>query len=111
MVYCWELQVGLLPPTVCIGCTERLRPNPAPGGNDPLLESLIQQRADSVAGTLLLFVGFLLQWFVSLGMHSDQSGKILFIFLVVMSLIYVSFLRNKLISLQVSRARPFDSNS
>jgi len=59
------------------------------GGNDALLESLIQQRTDGVAGTILLFVGFLLQWSSSLGMHSDQSGKILFIILIVVSLTYV----------------------
>jgi hypothetical protein len=74
-------------------------------GNDALLESLIQQRTDGVAGTLLLMVGFLLQWFASLGAHSDQSGKILFIVLILISLAYVAFLRGKLMSLQVSRGK------
>jgi hypothetical protein len=75
------------------------------GGNDALLESLIQQRTDGVTGTLLLMVGFLLQWFASLGMHSDQSGKILFIVFIVISLAYVAFLRGKLMSLQISRGK------
>ena len=73
------------------------------GGNNALLGSLIQQRTDGVAGTLLLIVGFLLQWFGFLGLRSDLGGGILLIVLVAVSLAYVLFLRKKLMSLQMSR--------
>lgn len=72
-------------------------------GNDALLRSLIQQRTDGVVGTSLLVIGFLLQWFGSLGVRCDLVGKLLLIVLVAASFAYVLFLRKKLISLQVSR--------
>lgn len=72
------------------------------GGNDAVLESFIQSRTDGVAGTLLLIAGFVFQWLSSVGITSDVVGKILFAVLTVILLLYVVFLRTKLISLQVS---------
>ena len=73
------------------------------GGNNALLESLIQQRTDGVVGTSLLVTGFFLQFLGSLGLRCESVGKTLAVALVVVTLGYILFLRKKLIALQVSR--------
>ena len=74
------------------------------GGNNALLESLVQQRTDGVVGTSLLVIGFFLQFLSSLGVRCDNLGIVLVIFLVILTLSYVLFLRRKVIVLQVSRS-------
>ena len=73
------------------------------GGNDALLYSLIQSRTDGVAGTALLIAGFILQWFGFIGIASVVVGQLLLAVLVILLLLYSIFLRNRLISIQVSR--------
>src|SRR3989344_5390839 len=72
------------------------------GGNNALLESLIQQRTDGVVGTSLLVVGFFLQFLGSLGVHCESVGKVLVVALALVAFAYILFLRKKLIALQVS---------
>jgi hypothetical protein len=73
------------------------------GGNNALLESLIQQRTDGVAGTSFLVVGFILQFLGSLGIHCESASKGLVVILVLVGLSYLLFLRERTITLQVSR--------
>ena len=72
------------------------------GGNNALLESLIQQRTDGVVGTSLLVVGFFLQFLGSLGVRCESVGKALVVVLALVTLAYVLFLRKMMIALQVS---------
>jgi len=73
------------------------------GGNNALLESLIQARTDGVTGTSFLVAGFFLQWLGSLGVANKPTGITLLFILVFIILLYVSFLRDKLISMQVAK--------
>lgn len=73
------------------------------GGNNALLQSLIHTRTDGITGTILLLIGFFLQWFGSLGVHYEFLGEILFIVLVAVLFCYVLFIRKALISLQMSK--------
>ncbi len=50
----------------------------------------------------LLMAGFIMQWLGSFGIASDVVGKLLLALLAVFLLLYFVFLRNILISLQVS---------
>lgn len=73
------------------------------GGNNALLESLVHARTDGVTGTTLLVVGFILQWLGSIGVACESAGKVLLIILFVSIILYIIYLRKKLISLQVSK--------
>lgn len=73
------------------------------GGNNVLLKSLIQSKVDGVTGTTLLVVGFILQWFGSINVGSEVVGQYLLGFLIATLLIYIIYLRNKLISSQLKK--------
>jgi len=73
------------------------------GGNNALLESLVHARTDGVTGTALLVIGFILQWLGSLGIVYEFAGKILLGILVFGVLLYIIFLRKKLISFQIAK--------
>ena len=72
--------------------------------NRDLLASLIQARTDGISGTSLLFTGFILQWFGTLGFASDIAGNIFFVGLFMFLSLYFGFLRKRLISIQVAKS-------
>ena len=75
------------------------------GGNNAALESLIQSQTDGVTGTIILFVGFLLQFLGSVGLHCELAGKILAVILVVMCVSYFGFLRKRMVGYRFQKAK------
>lgn len=74
------------------------------GGNNALLESLIQSRTDGISGTFLLVVGFVLQWFGAVGVEQWCIAVMLYTVLTMLLLIYFCGGRRVLIERQSQRA-------
>lgn len=76
------------------------------GGNNALLESLIQSRTDGVTGTVLLVGGFFLQWLGvwSVNVTSEILGKYLLAALAIWVILYFSYLRKTIIAKQLEKA-------
>lgn len=74
------------------------------GGNNALLESLIQSRTDGISGTLLLVVGFVLQWFGAVGAEEWLVAAILYAVLALLLLGYFCGGRKALVERQLQTA-------
>jgi len=74
------------------------------GGNNALLESLIQSQADGVAGTFLLLVGFVLQFLGSLGIQCEIAAQLSWSVLAILLVAYVTIVRRRLVAGRLRRA-------
>lgn len=74
------------------------------GGNNALLSSLIQARTDGIVGTLLLVIGFVLQWLAAVGISEPKVAGILYVLLAVLLAGYLGAIRRILVSRQFRRA-------
>ena len=77
---------------------------PTYGGNNPALESLIQSQTDGITGTIFLFVGFILQFLGSVGMHDELVGQILAAIFLVAGTGYFALVRQRIVSRRFEKA-------
>ena len=80
------------------------------GANPMAMEDGITARTDGIAGTILLFVGFILQVLGANGVACEIAAKILYSFLAVIVICYFLIIRKKLISHQMKKAKEFGDN-
>lgn len=75
------------------------------GGNNAALESLIQSQTDGVTGTIFLFLGFVLQFLGTVGLHCESAGRVLAITLFIMGISYFGFLRKRIVGYRFQKAK------